>query len=393
MRPRTDTYGLVLGWIAIVGGVLALLGGILISLLILVLQTTSFANGLDLLAELVGFAGMPIIGGLVALIFGIGRVRKLPAHKLSVPSSSIFVLLTLAVLGGGAVLWNRFALPGPVDYVVPIVILSGVLPALAIVFFGARRLGQPTTTRHFWLSLFWGATGAIVLALVLEIVLSLILGIASGNVSSVTSPLQGPPLIMLATLSVIAPLVEEGVKPLGAIIIMRRLRAPGEAFLLGLAAGVGFDIVETIGYIGMNEADWITVAIQRIGAGLLHGVGAGMAALGWYYLINGKGVPNRWLKGVGGIAYAVLQHAIFNGSNLLTLIPSIGSLLGGAWYIGALPFEKANTLFFVYYAIILGVLIYVTGRLSHGAAAPPIAAAGAESPGSATAPSVVGGVR
>ena len=78
----------------------------------------------------------------------------------------------------------------------------------------------------------------------------------------------------------VAPLVEEGVKPLGAILVMPRIRSASEAFLLGLAAGIGFDFVETIGYIGMGEADWISVAIQRVGAGLLHGVGAGMGALG-----------------------------------------------------------------------------------------------------------------
>ena len=126
-------------------------------------------------------------------------------------------------------------------------------------------------------------------------------------------------LFILLIFAVVAPLVEEGLKPLGVVFIMRRLRSPAEAFLLGLAAGVGFDMVETIGYIGSGQADWVSVAIQRVGAGLLHGLGAAMAALGWYYLINGKGVPHRWLKGFGGLAYAVLQHGIFNASNLLGL--------------------------------------------------------------------------
>ncbi|HZC76600.1 MAG TPA: PrsW family glutamic-type intramembrane protease, partial [Ktedonobacterales bacterium] len=133
-----------------------------------------------------------------------------------------------------------------------------------------------------------------------------------------------------------------------------------------------FDIFETVGYIGSGEADWIGVAIERIGAGLLHGVGAGMATLGWYYLINGKGVPHRWLRGFGGIFYAVLQHAIFNGSNLLGLLPGpVGSWLQQPIFIGKLPLDGGALLFFIYYALIFALLVYVTGRLAHSPPAEP----------------------
>src|SRR5258708_33095582 len=108
---------------------------------------------------------------------------------------------------------------------------------------------------------------------------------------------------------------------------MGRLRTAASGFLMGVAAGVGFNIFETAGYIGSGEADWIGVAIERVGAGLLHGGGAGMATLGWYYLINGKGGPHRWLRGFGGIFYAMPQPAIFNGSNLLGFPPGPG----GSW--------------------------------------------------------------
>lgn len=385
--PRRDTYGLVIAWLSIAGGVLAILGGLIFAGLGLLSVSLGTGDGLATMATIAGFAVMGVVAGVLALIYGIGRVRKLPAHKLNVPPGVLFAALAAAAIAAGVVLWNLYPLPGPTFEVLPLVMLCGVLPALAIAFFGARRLGQPTTTRHFWLSFAWGGTAAPLVAAVLELVLGVVAAVilqslglqVNTNITNInqTPTTTGDTLLLLITLSVIAPLVEEGLKPLGAVLIMRRLRTPGEAFALGLAAGIGFNIVETIGYIGMNQADWVEVAIQRIGAGLLHGVGAGMAALGWYYLINGKGIPHRWLKGFGGLLYAVLQHAIFNGSNLLGLIPSVGNALSGDWHLGTLPIDYETVLFFGYYLIILGVLIVVTGRLARGASATPSATVGA----------------
>src|SRR6185437_12124478 len=103
-----------------------------------------------------------------------------------------------------------YPLPGPVIEVLPLVILSGVLPALAIVFYGARRLRQPTTGRHFWLSLFWGGTAAPLLATILELVLSIAVVLifqslgyqVSGDITNVTqTPTNGTEaLILLITL-------------------------------------------------------------------------------------------------------------------------------------------------------------------------------------------------
>jgi hypothetical protein len=134
---------------------------------------------------------------------------------------------------------------------------------------------------------------------------------------------------------------------------------------MGLAAGCGFAIFESVSiYIGQGQADWIAVAIERIGSSLLHGVGAGMAALGWYYLINGKGVRLRWWRGFGCLAYALVQHGLFNGLALFTSLPGpVSSWLQHPVYIGQLPLDRGSFIFFIYYAAILAVLTVVTGRL------------------------------
>ncbi|MGH2514934.1 MAG: PrsW family glutamic-type intramembrane protease, partial [Ktedonobacterales bacterium] len=296
--------------------------------------------------------------------------------RFSIPSSLLFLALTVLVLAAGVVLWHLEPAPGATMTLLPLLYLAGILPAFAILAFTARRLGLPSTRRHVWMSLLYGLTLAPLLALILELVALLALGQISGVGSAALGVPTNTPsnslllIVLLLTVSLVAPLVEEGVKPLGAVLLMRRLRTPASAFLLGMAAGVGFDIFETIGYIGQGQADWITIAIERVGAGLLHGVGAGMAALGWYYLINGKGVPYRWWRGAGCILYAIIQHAIFNGVFVVTLIPGLGNWLSQAWYIGRLPFQNADFLDFALYILIFALLYVVTGRLARGSRPP-----------------------
>jgi RsiW-degrading membrane proteinase PrsW (M82 family) len=391
-RPPGEVYALVVSWIVFSFGILSIIGG----LLLLLLGGFAAANGSgDSLAVLTTFAGFtlgPILGGILAIVYSISRVMKRPSPPPSLPSALTMLALTIISLGAAVVLWHFYISPGLAFAILPLALLSGFLPALTILAFGVQRLGQSTTRRHLWLSLFFGATMAPFFAIIFEGIASVFIYLGlriarhdlSPGISDVTSTAPQSAtdvLFILLIIAVVAPLVEEGLKPLGVVFIIRRLRSPAEAFLLGLAAGVGFDMVETIGYIGSGQADWVSIAIQRIGAGLLHGVGAAMAALGWYYLINGKGIPRRWLKGFGGLAYAVLQHGIFNASNLLGLVPGpIGDLMNKTLYLGRLPLDSGMILFLFYYIVILGVLVYMTGRLrrnlnkSPGAApAPPIA--------------------
>jgi RsiW-degrading membrane proteinase PrsW (M82 family) len=257
----------------------------------------------------------------------------------------------------------------------PLVVLSAAMPALTVLSFTTWRLRNPTSRRHVWMSFIYGSTLAILIALILNtlgevfvVIFELSLeprSTSSGNPIAPSSPDNIQIIGALLLLSVLAPLVEEGVKPLGVVLCIRRIRSPGGAFLMGLAAGCGFAIFESVSiYIGQGQADWIAVAIERIGSSLLHGVGAGMAALGWYYLINGKGVHLRWWRGFGCIAYALFQHGLFNGLALFTSLPGpVSSWLQHPVYIGQLPLDRGSFIFFIYYAAILAVLTIVTGRL------------------------------
>jgi len=314
------------------------------------------------------------------------------------PRPLIFVSLTALALATAVIQWhfNLSGGPGPAIATFPLVLLSGALPAFAILSFASWRMRLPGSRRHVWMSLFYGMTLAPLLAIIGEYVFAVVLGRLSGRLT--LNPDDPARVIrLLVEIAVSAPLIEEGVKPLAAILIMPRLRTAASAFLVGLAAGIGFDIFETtFTYIGTGEADWIQVAIVRVGAGLLHGLGAGMVALGWYYLINGRGVRLRWLKGVSCVLYAVAQHAIFNGSAVLVdfLPQPIEKWLGQVFYIGQFPISVSYFPFFGLDGLILLVLIFMTGRLARRSkedAGASTATAPAGDPARSRQPAPVGG--
>jgi hypothetical protein len=133
--------------------------------------------------------------------------------------------------------------------------------------------------------------------------------------------------------AVVAPLVEELVKPLGVLILIRRVSSKAEAFTLGLACGIGFNLIETTGYISQGYNDWLNVALGRTGAGLLHGFGAAMMALGWYILTHpqeGSWRRRSWLA-LACSGYAVVQHALWNGSIALVLLPGAPGVFFQTW--------------------------------------------------------------
>jgi RsiW-degrading membrane proteinase PrsW (M82 family) len=391
VRPRRapgETLALVVSWIVTVFGGLSVLCGLLVALLALVSFTRGGGDSLAVQGQFVEFLGAPLIGGAVAIYYGIRGLLRKPSPRFSLPHPLLFLALTLAVFVTAIVVWHVYPAPGPAIATLPLMVLSAAAPGLTILAFATWRLRMPTSRRHVWMAFIYGSTLAALIALILNTIGAIVIGIfiivlspsSAPTLSDPTNPTSQNPIAIVTILlivSLLAPLVEEGVKPLGAVLLMRRLRSPASAFLMGLSAGVGFAIFESIAvYTGRGEADWVVVGLERVGSGLLHGVGAGMGALGWYYLINGKGISKRWLRGLGGLAYAFSQHALFNGTAVaVALVGPVTQWLGQPFYIGRLPLDRATLVFFIYYAAITAVLVIVTGRLARGPGQSPQPAA------------------
>jgi hypothetical protein len=88
-----------------------------------------------------------------------------------------------------------------------------------------------------------------------------------------------------------------------------------------------------------------------------------MITLGWYYLTHP--VKHRGLKVAGCWTYAVLQHAIWNGSWGLTLLPgSIGSFFNNTNVtIGSISLPSYALVNIAEALFMLAFFIYMTGIL------------------------------
>src|SRR5262249_21170221 len=143
-----------------------------------------------------------------------------------------------------------------------LIVLAGTFPALTFLALAVQRVHYPrqapwtTTWRRFTLAIVSGATVTTLLAAIFEAILSQFAGNALGFYTSIidnpnisiTHDIQHL-VFLLALVSVIAPITEECVKPLAVEVIIGRLHSAAEAFILGFACGIGFDLIETSGYI------------------------------------------------------------------------------------------------------------------------------------------------
>ena len=394
--PPKDTYRLVIGIICTIFLSLTVLVGLLFTLVSAIAAFTTVGDNLLIDDLLIFVATIATVGGGVGLYFTIRALMGRASAPLRLPSFWVPLALTVAVLGVAIAQFDLGLPQASALMETPLVLLAGIFPAVTIFTFTAERLGFPTTWRRVWMSYLSGTFLATSLAIILELVASSVLTAFlradAGNISQINANNNAQVIAVLILVAVVAPVVEEGFKPVGPLAIIGRLSGPAEAFLIGMAAGIGFAIFETTEYIGSGVADWSIIAVERIGAGLIHGVGAGMATLGWYYLFRGRGVTHRYLKGFGGIAYAMVQHSLFNASNFLGLVPGfIGNALNApVWFFG-LPVQGNLYLVLALYVGVIAVLVQVTQRIR---ATPPLpTSADMPLPSTPAVPQMTGGAQ
>lgn len=382
-KPERDGYLFTVGIISLVGSSLVFLAGLgamgLLAL-VAVVPHTNMSDG-EYFAGVMLFIGLAcagVVGGGFGLYHSIRSVflRK-PSADYAMPQFWIFILLYVAVVGLAYWLQTQGLAVTYPPLTVGLIALAAIFPALAVLAYGDRRLRfprqarWPTSWRRFTLAIVSGATLGVGLAAILEFVLEFLLvrGQAVNPLLCVNQPnapnCQNPEVysIILLVVAVTAPLIEETVKPLAVIVLIGRIRSAAEAFVLGLAAGIGFDLIETTSYISSGYQDWLSIALIRTGSGLLHGFGAAMVALGWYYLTHpGK---HRLLKAAGCWLYAVIQHAVWNGSWGIVLLPApVGPYFDTSNVtIGPFSLPSYALINIVEVIFMLAFFIYMTGRL------------------------------
>ncbi len=399
-QPKQDGYRLAVVIISLVASILVLLAGLacifILSLFIISTaanpESSASSGGMYFsgLMTLIAFAIAGLVGGGCSLYHSIRGILNKRSASFKLPWFWIFIILYLIVLGiGYALLANGQEVASPA-LTIFLIILAAIFPALTLLALGVRRLRYPqwtTTLRRFTLALTSGATLSIGLALGLELGL-LFLIVRGPGAANALQCINNPDLPGCSTfttfnltfliVAIVGPMVEETIKPLAVVLYIGRMRSASETFLLGMACGIGFALVETVGYIGSGYHDWLAVAIERTGAGLLHGVGAGMVALGWYFLVHAE--KYRVLIAVGFWSYAVLQHVVWNATAVLGLLPGpIGSTIN-SWNLNlgfvTLPFIEILNI--IEAILILVFFFYITGRLRKMTPSPPSSGKGSK---------------
>lgn len=88
-------------------------------------------------------------------------------------------------------------------------------------------------------------------------------------------------LAALLTVGVLAPLIEESVKPWAAVVLSGRRPYAGRVFLWGVAAGAGFSLTEALLNASTAADEWGVNVAARIGATAMHCLASGLVAWGW----------------------------------------------------------------------------------------------------------------
>lgn len=137
------------------------------------------------------------------------------------------------------------------------------------------------------------------------------------------SLLQNPFVItaIFLSFSVIMPLIEELLKPLGVWVLMKRGLTPSSGFIVGMVCGATFAFLESSFALStISGDDWLFTVVGRVGANLLH-----LALTGF----NGWALFATWIDGKYlrvGVTYLIttLIHGAWNFLALLMGLNTIG---------------------------------------------------------------------
>lgn len=317
------------------------------------------------LGAVIGYLGMPFLedelltvqlgqmaaiflglgGGFLAVFHGLGILLNKPSRPLKLPPYYLlWISFALVLAVGNAILIIGVAK----TYLFPLLFLLGAaLPTLAVLSWTGRQLSWPATWRQTSLTFVFGATISVFLVLVLAGMLSLFIyvlyplgdllyytgmEVSAGTAGMVERILVSPViLIFLLVIAFQAPIPEEFAKGLAAPFYGRsHIQNERQAFLMGLAAGAGFAILENMLYQGLyaqwNGWTWGGITLLRGFGSVLHPLCTGIVALGWYRSGNG-----RWLPLLKAYAAAVILHTLWNGGfDPLIYLSGLGFVASGA---------------------------------------------------------------
>ena len=390
-------------YIAVLTGIFLMLSGIAAAVGYLGLPVMlPFEDALSYELGNIAALYLGLVGGALAVYHGISSISGRASSVFKLPSFYVFWILLALVLGLGNLILNEDIVT---DYLFPpLFVLGAALSTFAVVGWAFRRMDWPLTWRQAALAFVCGSTLSIVVAIILEGILPYLayvliepLGFVAeafadlgwGSSGFVERLFVSPLIIVYLIFTAFqAPFPEEFAKALG-IPMFGRLRITNErqAFAIGLASGAGFAILENMLYEGLyanyNGWSWGGITLLRSIGSVLHPIGTGIIALGWFRMKSG---------GAGKLfkAYllSVLLHTLWNGG-----FEPLVYLTGLDYFAGegaSLSFygETLNILLIGYLVLLSAALWWLLRRIVTGLAQAVGAEASAE-PGPSLEPALI----
>ncbi len=308
-----------------------------------------------MVAASLAFAGLLVLPSAWYAWRHIAFPDRVPPRYTERPGFVWILTFVIAVLEAG-VLWlgNWASQNNQVTwFLLPVLnVLATGLPALWVIYIGTRGLiaGAP---RRLWGVFAGGLVLGPFIILVLELVLLAFVGLIAllwvmlnpslaNQLYGIAIQLQNtspsldtlikdfvpfilnPGIIFLgfAFISVLVPLLEEALKPIGVWFLAGQKLNPVQGFAYGILSGAGFGLFENLGNTSGGTTDWALLASTRISTLLLHCFTAGL--LGWALISAWN--ERRYLRLALIYCIAVIVHGLWNGMALLSAAASLPSV-------------------------------------------------------------------
>jgi hypothetical protein len=124
--------------------------------------------------------------------------------------------------------------------------------------------------------------------------------------------------IALLFFSVLVPMIEELVKPLGVWLFGNHIDTPSQGFALGALCGAAFALLETFGVSAQSE-EWSTLLLTRLGTDILHVTTAALMGAAIVYAIRER----RYLRLLGTYLLSISLHGLWNAFAILFTFSSL----------------------------------------------------------------------
>jgi RsiW-degrading membrane proteinase PrsW (M82 family) len=227
--------------------------------------------------------------------------------------------------------------------------MPGIILPIAVLAWVAIGGLPAGSWRRLWASFGIGMIGSTLGALAVEYSLVAVAALAAGAIASLNpewlailekiksqlsnagdiqaiitslAPYLNNPLVFILALlfaAVIAPIIEETLKPAAIWVLGKRLHSPAEGFALGATCGAGFALLEgTLAATGFAQMPGVGLA-SRAASSLLHITASGL--VGWG--IASSRVEGRHGRLAGAFLASTSLHGLWNGAVVLAVFGSL----------------------------------------------------------------------